>query len=57
MEKDIGEVRGIAGKVREDAKERETQIPPNLHNSFNLQCGCITKIFFYSFGFITFNFH
>jgi hypothetical protein len=54
MEKDLWEVRGIAGKVTEDAKERGTQVSPDLHDSCNLKCGCITH-FFYSFGFITFN--
>lgn len=54
MKTDLGEVRGIAGKVIEDAKEGGTQVSPNLHDSCNLKCGCITQNYFYSFDFITF---
>jgi hypothetical protein len=57
MEKDLGEVWGIAGEIIDVAKERGTQVSPNLYDSCNLKCACITQNYFYPFGFITFNFH
>jgi hypothetical protein len=54
MKIDLGENRGVAGKVTEDAKQRGTQVSPNLHDSCNLKRGCITQNYFYSFDFITF---